>query len=804
VGNSGIFNITSPTSVTNITGVTLTGGSNTTAGGGAINNQGSILTLNNCELNNNSATGRQGGALNNGTNSTASVLNCTFSANSASSGGAINNSGQLNVENSTFNGNTASAGNGGAILNSGLADVTSTTITGNTASAMGGGIANSGTIGVTNSILAGNTETTNPNDDCSSCGTQTSFNLISTAGAPVTAAQVMLAPLAYYGLNQTVRTMLPLPGSPAIQTGDPTQLPNDLATDERLLPRTINRKLDLGAVETNYTSIQFVQQPSNTTVNLTMTPPVTMSVSESGATVANIPLPITFTGSGTLHGKLSKPTQAPSVPTDPALASFDNLSGGTVGTGYTLASAITVTPPAISPAQTLSATSNPFDITALIPATITFSPVPPTSVVYGSAPITLTGTANVSGTPTGQTVTYQVVSSPGSVVGNMVAFTGVGTVAVNASAAASGSYAAGSTSFNIVVTPAPLTITVGNASRAVGASNPAFSSTASGLVNGDTLGGTITVAYSTTATAASPVGTYPIAATVSGSAAGNYSTTIVQGKLTVTPLTSVPTVTVGPTTPIAGQPVTLTATIPATGTTPPTGTVTFYYNGNPIGTGTLNASGVATLTTSSLPVGTGTITVGYSGDSNYASSTSVVVSITVATAAVLDFTLSLTSAQSQTVISGQAAPYAVRVAPTSGSYPGVVSFAATGLPSGATVTFGPTTVAANAGPAPVNLSIQTAPIVGSNQLAKSAASVALGLLLLPLAAARRMRRSASAAGRTIFMMIVLLAGALTTMGLTGCGTHNGFFGHAPQNYNIIITATSGPIQHSVNANLNVQ
>jgi hypothetical protein len=211
------------------------------------------------------------------------------------------------------------------------------------------------------------------------------------------------------------------------------------------------------------------------------------------------------------------------------------------------------------------------------------------------------------------------------------------------------------------------------------------------------------------------------------------------------------------------------------------------------------------LTISSLPVGTGTITVGYSGDSNYAGSTSSVpVSITVVAAPVLDFTLSLTSGQSQTVISGQAAPLAVQVAPTNGTYPGVVTFTATGLPPGATVAFSPATVAANAGSAPVNLNIQTASIVGSNKVERNTTAVALGLLLLPLAAARRMRRSVGVAGRYIFMMFILLAGALTTMGLTGCGSNNGFFGHAPQNYNITITATSGSIQHSVNATLNVQ
>jgi hypothetical protein len=170
----------------------------------------------------------------------------------------------------------------------------------------------------------------------------------------------------------------------------------------------------------------------------------------------------------------------------------------------------------------------------------------------------------------------------------------------------------------------------------------------------------------------------------------------------------------------------------------------------------------------------------------------------------IEFTLTLTSAQSQTVISGQAAPYTVRVAPTNSAYPGVVTFTATGLPPGATVTFYPAVVAANGGPTPVNLSIQTASIVGMNKLERNVTSIALGLLLLPLAGARRMRRSGRAAGRYIFTMLVLLAGAVATTGLTGCGSHNGFFGHAPQTYNITVTATSGTIQHSFNATLTVQ
>ena len=67
-----------------------------------------------------------------------------------------------------------------------------------------------------------------------------------------------------------------------------------------------------------------------------------------------------------------------------------------------------------------------------------------------------------------------------------------------------------------------------------------------------------------------------------------------------------------------------------------------------------------------------------------------------------------------------------------------------------------------------------------------------------------MRRSGRAAGRYLFLMLVLLAGAVVTTSLTGCGSHNGFFGHAPQTYNITITATSGTLQHSVKTTLTVQ
>ncbi len=79
-----------------------------------------------------------------------------------------------------------------------------------------------------------------------------------------------------------------------------------------------------------------------------------------------------------------------------------------------------------------------------------------------------------------------------------------------------------------------------------------------------------------------------------------------------------------------GAAVTFTATVaPASGTTKPTGTVTFKDGATTLGTGTLNAQGVATFATAALSVGTHQITATYGGDAGFNASTSAVLTQTV-------------------------------------------------------------------------------------------------------------------------------------------------------------------------------
>jgi len=93
------------------------------------------------------------------------------------------------------------------------------------------------------------------------------------------------------------------------------------------------------------------------------------------------------------------------------------------------------------------------------------------------------------------------------------------------------------TNGTLTITPAPLSVTADNASRVYGDPNPVFTGTIVGIKNGDA----ITATYTSIATAASAVGTYPIVANLIDLThkLGNYTITKTDGVLTITqaPLT---------------------------------------------------------------------------------------------------------------------------------------------------------------------------------------------------------------------------------------------------------------------------
>jgi hypothetical protein len=143
-----------------------------------------------------------------------------------------------------------------------------------------------------------------------------------------------------------------------------------------------------------------------------------------------------------------------------------------------------------------------------------------------------------------------------------------------------------------------------------------------------------------------------------------------------------------------GQSVTLTATVTAqSGTTAPTGTVTFYSGSTTLGTATLSPSGTATFSTTTLPAGSDSITATYGGDSEDASSTSSPVTVTIASATAP--TITVLTASSVSINVGQSVTFTAKVSPQSGNvvpagsvhfFDGAVSLGNGSLNAGGTTT----------------------------------------------------------------------------------------------------------------------
>jgi hypothetical protein len=162
--------------------------------------------------------------------------------------------------NSTISGNSAGTSGGGIYNNSSLY-VTLSTITGNSAPS-GGGIYNVGSVEVSNTILNAGASGENIFNDG---GTVTSegYNLSSDDGGGYLNGpgdqintDPLLGPLQDNGGPTFTHALLP--GSPAINAGDPSFTPPPYY-DQRgpLFRRVFNRRIDIGSFETQPTPPPF-------------------------------------------------------------------------------------------------------------------------------------------------------------------------------------------------------------------------------------------------------------------------------------------------------------------------------------------------------------------------------------------------------------------------------------------------------------------------------------------------------------------------------------------------------------------
>jgi hypothetical protein len=199
------------------------------------------------------------------------------------------------------------------------------------------------------------------------------------------------------------------------------------------------------------------------------------------------------------------------------------------------------------------------------------------------------------------------------------------------------------TTTTISITPSTTTPTAGSTLQVTADISPSAtlstppSGTVTIMLDGVSEGtATVTSGSPATATLSFTVpttGTHTLTATYSGDT--NYSSSTTTSSVTINVSKSTPTVVVTPATlsPGVGSTLQLTASIspPSSGGTAPSGTVNFTLDGTPVGTAlvTSGSPSTATLTINTPAIGSHTIQASYSGDGNYNTASSSVVTINV-------------------------------------------------------------------------------------------------------------------------------------------------------------------------------
>jgi len=669
------------------------------------------------------------------------------SAAAGSEGGGvyIDANGSLLLEASTLSGNSASKGAGIAAY--GKLTASECTFDGNQADTLGGGLYIYGSAAIANCTVSGNhalPSGTGGGIAVASGGRLKLANSIvsgNNSGAPlpdlegnytdgggnvVAAGEMNLAILGNYG-GQT-QSRIPLPWTPAICAGLAANVSSIVSTDQRGLPN-MNTSYPGYSVASPCIDSGAVQ----TDYSLGFTAgPAPVSPATSILTGTSFSAAVTLNESG---APFSVPVTIPL-----SLNGNGSLSGG---------SAATVNGVATYAALQVSAAGQGDILTASLPLNPPLSPFP---------------------------LEIATTSSPFDVLAVATTTSASNATAPFSSTAQSIALSADVLSSSMTVNAGTITFTLLSGSAPVG--SPATSAT---LTNGVASANYILPA-------ATPPGTYTIHAVYNAGGAFTASSDSAH-TLTVSQATSTATLSSSTGNANLNANVTFTAMVTGSATIAPTGSVNFYDGSNLLGAGTLNAQGVAAYTTSSLAAGIHLMTAVYSGDSDFAGSTSAQYAQTVTAP---DYSLSVNPA-SLSLQPGQTGQVTFTFAPV-GGFTGAVNFACTGLPQPSTCSFAPASLTAN-GSNTTQTTIMTIATDGpgtgnvahNRERPSPSDPQQARLLLLPalvLGAFLGWRRKRIA--RRYWLSLALLAAALA--GISACGSSSPIT--AAGTYTVVVTASA--------------
>jgi uncharacterized repeat protein (TIGR01451 family) len=505
-----------------------------------------------------------------------------------------------------------------------------------------------------------------PNPIASSTTSALSFTITNPASNP--------DPLIGVGFTDTLPTGLTVPNATATVCGGTVTL--TAPTGISISGATINPggQCIFAVTVTGVT----VGQYTNTTSNVTSTnggtgnsssANLTVNIATTTAVTASLPSPTygqseTFTATVTsLSGTPTGTVTFTDTVTSTTLASNVPLNGSGQAsmTTSTLAPGSHTIQASYSPTGSFGASSG--SVSATVNKAVLTVTGNNQSKLY-AAPLPAL-TATFTGFVNGDTQASATTGTP-SLTTTATAASPVGSYPITA---AQGTLAATNYTFTFAsgtlsVTPATLTITASNQSTIYGAPLPTLTSTITGFIAGDTQASatTGTPSLTTTATAASPVGSYPITAAQGTFAAANYTFTFVNGTLTISKGGTTTTLAISGSGALMA---TVTANAPAVGV--PTGTVQFLNGTTVVGSAPLVAG------TAKLSTPPGSYTAVYSGDGNFSGSSSNAAGINPASSS-----LSLTSSLNPSTL-GQAVTFTATIRtsdglPSAGAPTGTVQF----------------------------------------------------------------------------------------------------------------------------------
>jgi hypothetical protein len=247
------------------------------------------------------------------------------------------------------------------------------------------------------------------------------------------------------------------------------------------------------------------------------------------------------------------------------------------------------------------------------------------SRTYGAGNPTLTGT--LSGIQNGDNITasFSTTADTNSPVGGYDIVT-----ALHDPDSELTNYTVTINNGTLTITPATLTVTAADAARAYGEADPAFTATIGGFVNGQNASVVSgTPSLTTTATATSRAGIYPIISALGTLSASNYTFNFVNGTLTISEANSDTVLTSSHNPSLYASSVTFTATVTpvSPAVTTPTGSVQFYTNGVAYDGPVLLSAGQVSLSLPLMPLGSNIVSAAYLGDNSFLGSIATLVQV---------------------------------------------------------------------------------------------------------------------------------------------------------------------------------